>query len=179
MWRYKFYRDIQKKVAQSYTSNSNKIEWKYVTIKEKQKQNIFVDSKNELDAISSFIIKYEWSLHLTAFWDNKRWSIWYWTKSYKWEKITKEEAINRFNNHLKPIYELVNNNCYTANQKTALVSYIYNTWGNQMNLKYHVKQCRKKDIIYIMSVYGWWHGTKYYNWLSKRRKAELNLFNNW
>jgi GH24 family phage-related lysozyme (muramidase) len=149
-----------------------------VTIKEKQKQNVFVDGKSELDKISSFIIKYEWALHLTAFWDNGRRSIWYGTKSNKGEVITKEEAINRFNNHLVPIYKLVNKDCYTANQKIAIASYIYNTWGSQMNLKYHINQCRYNDIRYIMSVYGWWHGTKYYRWLSKRRNAELNLFNN-
>lgn len=132
---------------------------------------------SELDIISNYVRSKEWSFHSKAFWDNKRWSIWWWTKSYRWEVISKEEWIIRFNNHIKPLYNLVNNDCYNLNQKIALVSYLYNTWWYQMNMRYHVKNCRYNDIKYIMSVWWWWHWTKYYNGLSKRRKEEISLFN--
>ncbi len=135
-------------------------------------------SEKELNDISSYIISKEWAFHAKAFWDNGRWSIWYWTISYRWEVISKEEWIRRFENHLNPLYDIVNLSCYNDNQKKALVSYMYNTGGYQMNMRYYVKNCRYNDIRYIMSVWGWWHGTKYYNWLSKRREEEINLFIN-
>jgi len=130
--------------------------------------------KTGLDDAALFISDFEW-LRLNAYYDwylnnSNRWSIWYWTKSYKWEVITKQEAIKRKMVVVTPIYEGIPN-CFNVNKKIALTSYIYNTWGNQMNLKYYIKECKKEDIRYIMQVYGW------NKWLENRRGKELLLFN--
>lgn len=122
----------------------------------------------------SFIANFEW-MRLEAYYDwyannSNRWSIWYGTKSFKWEIITKEEAIKRKMAVITPIYESIPS-CFNENQKIALTSYMYNTWGFQMNLKYHVSECRNKDVEYIMSVY-WWNDV-----LIKRRNAEILKYN--
>ena len=130
--------------------------------------------KQGLNDAVSFIAKFEW-LRLEAYYDwyannSNRYSIWYGTKSYKWEVITKEEAIKRKMAVITPMYESIPN-CFNDNQKIALTSYMYNTWGFQMNLKYHISECRKKDVRYIMQVYGW------NKELIPRRKAELKKYN--
>lgn len=108
--------------------------------------------------------------------DNKQLSWGHWTRCFiKGEKVTQEIADKQFNDHLAPLFNLVDNNsCFNDNQKIALVSYMYNTGGNQMNLKAHIKRCSHKDIKYVMSIWGW---NKEYPWLRLRRIAELYLYN--
>jgi GH24 family phage-related lysozyme (muramidase) len=118
-----------------------------------------------------FISRFEW-YRSRSYWDRKQRSIWYGTKSYRWEEITREEWDKRFIQHLNPLYELVNKSCYTDNQKVAMISYTYNTWAYAMNINRYIKRCSIKDIKYIMWVY--WYNNK---WLKKRRYAELSLFN--
>ncbi len=107
--------------------------------------------------------------------DNKQNSWGHWTKCKNiWDKITQEQADLEFHNHLVHIFELVDNStCFTDNQKIALTSYIYNTWGNQLNLRKHIHRCSHKDIRYIMSIWGW---NKEFPWLKHRRIAELYLY---
>lgn len=126
--------------------------------------------KSDLTSAVDFISWFE-GLRLTAYYDwyangSNRYSIGYGTKSYPWEVITKEEAKKRKMRVLKPLYKSIPA-CFNENQKTALSSYIYNTWGNQMNLPYHISNCRKKDVEYIMNVY-WWNKE-----LIERRKKEI------
>ncbi len=124
-----------------------------------------------------FIQKFEW-IRLKAYWDKKQWSIWHGTKSKRWEVITTEEADRRMLAHLDSLYKLVDNSsCFSDNQKIALTSYMYNTWGYQMNLRTHIKQCNHKDIKYIMSVWGYWSNWERLQWLVNRRTEELNLYN--
>ncbi len=126
--------------------------------------------KQGLKQAVEFTANFEW-LRLKAYFDwyannSNRWSICYGTKSYKWETATKEECKKRKMAVITPIYNSIPN-CFNDSQKTALTSYMYNTWGFQMNLKYHISECRKKDVEYIMNVYGW------NKELIPRRKAEL------
>lgn len=128
----------------------------------------------------SFIQDWDWTFSWEGYTDtckpdNKQNSRWHGTKCYEvWSKVTKDKADEQFHSHLNPLYELVDSSCYNDNQKIAIVSYMYNTWGNQMNLKTHLKQCNYKDIRYIMSIW-WWN--KEYPWLKIRRTSELSLFN--
>lgn len=129
----------------------------------------------DTDKVLAFLHKWEW-LRLKSYYDgyangSNRWSIWYGTKSYKWEVISKQEADKRFNEYIRPIIKKVDKKCYTLNQKTALVSYIYNTGWYQMRLQNYIDKCSIRDIKYIMKV-RWWNKV-----LKKRRTAELNLFN--
>lgn len=86
--------------------------------------------KSGLNSAIGFITKFEW-LRLEAYFDwyannSNRWSIWYGTKSYKWEVITKEEAIKRKMAVIEPLYNGIPA-CFNQNQKIALSSYMYNT----------------------------------------------------
>lgn len=125
------------------------------------------------DAID-FTVQFEW-LRLEAYfdwyanWSNRR-SICYGTKSYKWETATQEECKQRKMAVITPIYNSIPS-CFNDNQKIALTSYIYNTGWNQMNMKYHLQNCRKKDVRYIMQV--WWHNKE----LKTRRNKELLKYN--
>lgn len=125
----------------------------------------------------TFIKKFEW-VRLKAYYDHTQWSIWFGTKSYKWEVITSSEAHNRMLKHLSNIFKIVDNNkCFNDNQKIALTSYIFNTGWWQMNLRKYINICSHKDIKYIMSVYWYSSNWKRLQWLVKRRIAELNLYN--
>jgi hypothetical protein len=75
-----------------------------------------------------FISWFEW-LRLEAYDDWKQWSIWHGTKSYKWEKITQEEAEKRARIVIQGIrenYKLYN---YPIDKQIAIASFIYNIWS--------------------------------------------------
>ena len=129
----------------------------------------FTDSIN-------FIADFE-GFRENAYWDVKRYSIWFWTPSYKNEKITREEALERKKEFVKPMFELVDKDCFTPNQKIALTSYMYNAWAYPMNLQTYIKRCDKKSIVYIMSSYGWSANWIRHSGLAKRRKLEISKFN--
>ena len=147
--------------------------------KKSPKQEAF----NLEEALYSYLYDLEW-FRTTAYWDVKRYSIWYGTPSYKWEVITKQEAIRRKIEHTQPIIELVDRDCYNNNQKIAIISYIYNTWGYQMNLRSHIKNCKHKAILNVMNTWGW-SADLDWNWkiewkeryvLAKRRNIEIQKF---
>lgn len=123
-----------------------------------------------------FIADFEWYRDC-AYPDWNQWSIWYWTASYKWECINKEEAYKRKKEYLQSVFTLVDKDCYSDNQKIAMSSYIYNTWWNQMGLKKNILNCNKEGVLYTMNVYWWITGWKYSRWLAKRREIEINKFN--
>lgn len=139
----------------------------------------------------NFIQNWIWSFSWEWFashckWDNKQYSWGHWTRCYNpWQAVTVEQADKEFTTHLNPLFELVDNSCYTDNQKIAIVSYMYNTWWYQMNMRTHVSNCSKKDIQYIMQVWWYWITVienwkkkfKRLQWLVNRRYAELSLFN--
>ena len=122
-----------------------------------------------------FIADFEWFSEC-AYWDAKQYSIWYGTKSYKWECITQEEAKQRKLKHLKPLIELVDQPCYTDNQKIAITSYMYNVGRYAMNIQDYVKACDKDSIVYIMNSYWWTSNWVRMWWLEKRRKIEIAKF---
>lgn len=133
---------------------------------------IVTKEKEEIDIISvtmSYIADFE-GFKKCSYWDVKQWSIWFWTKSYKWECITREEALDRKKEFVKPILERIPS-CFTENQRIALTSYIYNTWGNQMRLPSYIKNCDQKSVRYIMTQRGW-----NLPGLIKRRTLELEKF---
>ena len=137
----------------------------------KLKENIVATKYDNLAKVTmDFVADFEWFKEC-SYWDRKQWSIGYWTKSYKWECITREEAKNRKAEVIKPILAEIPS-CFTDNQKIAIVSYQYNTWGNQMGFKWYVQKCDKKSVLYIMNSWGW-----NLPWLVKRRTIEISKFN--
>lgn len=112
-----------------------------------------------------------------SYWDATRWSIWFWTKSYQWECIDREEAYKRKLSHIQPLINLVDKSCYTHNQKIAMISYMYNVWSGAMNISHYVSGCRKNDVLYIMWKYWYTANWEWSNWLAKRRVIEKQKFN--
>ena len=133
-------------------------------------------TKNSRDEIINFISSFE-LIHTTAYWDIKQWSIWLWTKSYKWEKISKEEAYRRSYVVIDSIRNKYNLHNEPIEVQKAVTSFIYNLWSlknNQIRLlknkKYKALWNNFKQYIYC----GW----KVCWWLVKRRQAEANLLFN-
>jgi len=137
----------------------------------------------------SFIIWWEWSIQLKAFCDSyikknwhlyrkswrscTRWSIWYWTKSYWWEVITKSEAHKRMQEYLNNVYVKIPD-CWTKNQKIAITDYQYQFWSYSHNINKYIKRCSYKDVKHILYPYWKW----YSKWIKKRRVRWYNLFIN-
>ena len=140
------------------------------------KENIVTTKYENLAKVTmDFVADFE-GFHECAYWDVKQWSIWYGTKSYKWECITREEAKNRKAEVIKPILAEIPS-CFTDNQKIAIISYQYNTWGNQrvwwnLSFKQYVQKCDKRNVLRIMNSWGW-----NMPWLIKRRTIEISKFN--
>ena len=135
------------------------------------------NSNEDLESITaSFIADFE-GFRDCAYWDIDHWSIWYWTRSYQWECISEEEALERKKDYIRPILSKVDNGCYTDNQKIAIVSYIYNVWGWAMNISSYVAKCDIASIKYIMWVYWYSAWGVRLAGLVKRRGIELQKFN--
>lgn len=152
-------------------------------------------TKWQLDTLN-IIKKYE-GLHLSAYCDELyywsdwkyyknhtacanwgRRSIWYWTKSFAWEVITKEQADKRVLEYLKYTFEkLENTTCYTDMQKTAISDFAYNSWRNTkhnvtgLQFGYYVQTCNKQAIEWFLAPYNYKS-----TWLKKRRQAQYNFW---
>lgn len=149
-------------------------------------RNPQVKKKESNTDLFSFIIWWEWSIQLKAFCDSytkknwhlyrkkwkacTRWSIWYWTKSYWWEKITKSEWHKRMVTYLNNVESKIPS-CWTSNQKIAIVDYQYQFWSSSKNIHKYVKRCSYKDVKYILYPYN-----RYTKWIQKRRVRWYNLF---
>lgn len=132
--------------------------------------NADIDTNKE---ILTFLSNFE-GLHLEAYWDFKQWSIWHWSKSFKWEVITQEEAETRARVRIQWIvdrYELWN---LDIDYKKAIVSYVYNLWSLSSKQQWLLENnyyCALWND-FTLYVYAWW---KRLGWLEKRRYAERNL----
>lgn len=131
-------------------------------------------TEDGLEKAIQFIRKYEW-VRLKAYWDYNQWSIWYWTKSYKGEIITQEEADKRLYEAVKARFDRVDFEHLTANQKASLTSFGYNCWfrGNIIN---YAKKWDHDSVIYLMNTYCKTAGWKVLKWLVKRRWEEVQLY---
>lgn len=121
---------------------------------------------------SKFIPMREWKLHLCSFYDHTRYSIWYGTKSYKWECITESEAIKRFKEALKWRVEKVQKDYPTLlpYQQSALVSLFYNCNSCYLRVGNTVEKWDFNRSSYIINKFPW---------LKKRTRAEQDLFFYW
>lgn len=125
-----------------------------------------------------FIQKYEcpgWPRHLEAYWDHKWYSIGCGTRSHKGEKITKEQALERFYDYIDLRIDLVKKDFPNATQRqqTALVSLASN---NGTCYAYHKRhglsraqwlECDKVRIDWKLVPF---------RGLTKRRIDETNLY---
>lgn len=123
-----------------------------------------------LEISSKFIPMREWRLHLCAYYDHTRYSIWYGTKSYKWECITEEEALKRFQHAIQWRIDRVKSDYPTLlpHQQSALVSLFYNC--NSCYLRVG-KTVEKTDFNRSSAI------VKKFPWLAKRARAEWDLYN--
>jgi len=107
----------------------------------------------------------------------ERYSIWYGTKSYPWEKITYNEWVSRMRADILKRDDLKDLTCYTDNQKAAILDFYYNAWKyKKHNITWiyfvnYVKECNKEVIKWFLNPDNYQS-----KWLKKRRKAEYDLF---
>lgn len=149
-----------------------------IEVKEQKKEvvkNVATQKKLDVEKEAfKFISSFEW-LHLSAYWDYKQYSIWYWSKSYKGEQITKEEAEKRLIQKIKDIRNKHKLEKYNDWLEVALISFVYNTghlpkWLNRYVDNNYIWALKSHMKAYV---YAW--GIKL-NWLIKRRNAEVSLF---
>ena len=144
-------------------------------IKEKE-NNEEVITENNLDnlwVVFDFIKQFEW-FRETAYRDYSQRSIWYWTKSHKWEVITEEEARKRKIEYVKNDFKKYNLKDKPLNIQKAVISFVYNVgWlnKNQKRLLDNWYYCALGNS-FSLYVYA---GNDYLPWLDRRRQAERKL----
>ena len=136
------------------------------------------DIKTFDDKLFDFIVQFE-GFQEKAYWDFKQWSIWFWTPSFKWETITREEAKKRKQEHINYIVERNTfiNDIKNDNHKIAIISFIYNVWSLKPYQKWYINKwyfCALWND-FLKYKYAWW---KVAWWLVKRRQAERSLLCN-
>ena len=130
----------------------------------------------------NFVVDFEWFSE-TCKYDFAQNSWGYGTKCDRiGERIDRERAMQYKMEHLEHIFELVNKDCFTDNQKIAITSYIYNTWGyqklnNVTSFREYVQRCDTWSILYGMRNWGWTANWQVLWWLVKRRTIEIEKFN--
>jgi len=153
-------------------------QWEFIAPKSyeiRYQRNLLNDKEINWLALE-FISSYE-GMTLVAYDDWKQWSIWYGSKSYRWEKITQEEAEKRARiviQNIREKYKLYNHPIY---KQIAITSFVYNIWSLTQ------KQLWLLENYYYTAL---WNDFKLYNkanWkvlkgLEKRREAEANLLRN-
>lgn len=104
-------------------------------------------------------------------------SIWYWTYSFKWEKITKQEADKRAKEVIHNIRTKYNLSKLNINKQKAIVSYIYNIWSLNSKQLWLLNNWYNKALAnnLLLYTYANW---KQLSWLIKRRQSEFYLLNN-
>jgi GH24 family phage-related lysozyme (muramidase) len=131
-------------------------------------------SENTLESeILSFLATFEW-MHLKYYWDYKQYSIWYWTPSYKWEVITKEEAEKRAYERINRELDRYNLRWLDINHQKAIVSFVYNIWSltnSQRRMINNWYYCALWNN-FLLYINAWW---KPLEWLRRRRQRERNL----
>jgi len=142
---------------------------------EKKEPEILPDEKVIQEAMA-FIKKFEW-VRYEAYHDFKQYSICFGTKSFKWEKVNKEECDKRLRERVQSELLRVNRlaDNLSWNKKAALISFFYNCWF-QIDVLNYAARWDDKSVVFLVSQYNvaW---DKYNRGLQKRRNAEINLYN--
>lgn len=115
---------------------------------------------------TEMITRHEW-LSFSAYPDTKWWSIGYWTRSFKWEVITQQEAYSRMLFIVSSSIHRIRKDFPEANedQLVALTSIYYNCWSWYLAIK--------KEWFSIHK--PWFCELKWYSGLLKRRQEEREL----
>lgn len=147
-------------------------------------QNVTNSKKDDdfdlFDRTAEFMKQFE-GYTPVAKWDYKQWSIWYGTKSYQWETITQEEALERYKEEIKQAYNRCRIERFANNKnlQVALISFCYNVGHLPANTERYVNNGYLNALKNQMKryVYAWsWTEKKVMKGLVKRRNAETQLF---
>ena len=133
------------------------------------------ESKSAITYARELIEKFE-GVHLRSYRDFKGYSIWYWTKSYEWETITKEEAIRRLEKGLDNWLSKVEQDFpwLKTNQHWALISMWWNCFSVYNLLKEQwVSEWLRKSCRFVTLKDG---SKKELQWLVRRRNAEYEVY---
>lgn len=110
------------------------------------------------------------------------WSIWYWTKSYRGEVITHQEAIERKVADLerrKAVMFWENwGKCLTNEQKIVILDFAYQHWVNSSGMKQKIAHCNIKDIYYTLVNWRDHYRKTGKWWMVKREQMRINYFYN-
>lgn len=135
-------------------------------------KNYKIDTNQVIERSTKMIIKYEW-LSLTAYPDVRingvtLYSIWYGTRSFFGEVITKQEAWHRMRKIITQSVDTVKRDFPNAseNELIALTSLFYNCWNWYKKVKKH---------WYEVWLYEWFCDMAWYSGLTKRRNEEKYL----
>lgn len=121
-----------------------------------------------IDFIAPFELTVEAPTY-TAYMDTSgRYSIWYWTRSFEWEVISRQEAYRRFLAIVSQSANIVKRDFpYSDDDKiVALTSLYFNCWNWYKRIK------REWFHVYKEK---WFCRLKWFSWLDKRRNAEMKL----
>jgi hypothetical protein len=141
---------------------SSRAEAKKIKVKQKKRLSTY--------GYAYHIIKdLEWYREV-AYWDHKQWSIWFWTKSSKGEKLTKKQIYARYEKELQWRHDKIikENPNLSVCKKGALISLYWNCPSCYEHTKNKVTESRRKSYIYASWKKQWW--------LIKRRNKEWNLY---
>jgi GH24 family phage-related lysozyme (muramidase) len=167
------------------------LQWKEIVASNKsdelRSQRWWITDKEINTEILVFIWSFEW-FRTKAYpdWFNPDWSIrysiWKWTKSFKWEVITLEEAKKRARKEIQSVRDRYSLQEHPIHIQKAVVSFVYNIWSLTQ------KQKALLDGRYYRAL---WNSFLQYDkmtvikdgekekviawWLVKRRQAEFNL----
>lgn len=132
-----------------------------------QTQPVQIHYSTLVERSTEMITRYEW-LALQAYPDTKGWSIWYWTRSFAGEVITKAEAYRRMLKVVESGITRIKYDFPEANedQMVALSSIYYNCWT------WYIKV---KKIGFQAVNITWFCLPEWYPGLIKRRAEEKRL----
>lgn len=126
--------------------------------------------------IAVLLLKRYESLRTSSYWDIKRWSIGWGTKSYRGEKISLEEADRRTDEHFSKIYRSIVKEFpnLTPWQASILSVMKYNVGSFGPQLKKAIRSGDSAQIALVMKRYVYAGGVKLKG-LILRRNAEASL----
>lgn len=160
--------------------------WLYINDKsfDLRNQRWLVSDKEINDITFDFISHHEW-FRLNAYedWLNSDWSIrysiCYWTKSYKWAKETEANCKKYLRLQIQSIAERYELRQYPINVQVAVTSFVYNIWSLTKNQQSLLKQGYYKALGNSFKQFVYFTNSKWEKskalWLVKRREAEFIL----
>ena len=171
---------------------------------QEKKEVVKSETNNFYEKLYTFVREWEWDFQAQAFCDSyyskeekkkygitatwlirkspahcTYWSIWFGTKSFQWEKITYEEAINRKKEAINARNNSITTNCISEKARIIAVDFIYqNSWKSANIMRNYAISCREDLIIWYIENSRDYYRDKQQWWMVKREQKRINYFYN-